>query len=41
MFLAVPIVKDEGTVRDAEGADNVAVYVLVPHDAVPLYVVRV
>ena len=33
---AVPIVKLEGTVREAEGADNVAVYVLEPHGCVPL-----
>ena len=33
---AVPIVKLEGTVKEAEGADKVAVYVLVPQDAVPL-----
>ena len=33
---AVPIVKLEGTVREAEGADKVAVYVFVPQGAVPL-----
>lgn len=38
---AVPMVNDEGTVAEAVGAESVAVYVLVPMLAVPLYVVRV
>ena len=38
---AVPIVNEEGTVKEDEGADNVAVYVLLPPLADPLYVVSV
>ena len=33
---AVPMVNDEGTVAEAVGAERVAVYVLVPIEAVPL-----